>query len=123
MAEAGFEYDGEFYPWTVSDGAKDLMLIDRFTGMPVTDFFEAVEDDVDRGRAPVLLALIATSMRGKHPDRSVERLARTVEGLSLSAVQFIDGDEPEDDANPPDVTDETEPKEPQVSGSSADASK
>jgi hypothetical protein len=102
MAEAGFEYAGEFYPWTVSDGAKDLMLIDRFTGMTVTDFFAAVDDEVDRGRAPVLLALMATSMRGKHPDRSVERLARTVEGLSLSEVEFIDGDEQEDDAGPPD---------------------
>ena len=100
--EDGFEYNGEFHRWSVSDGAKDLMLIDHFTHMPVHEFFETVEDSFDRGRAPILLALIATSMRAKHPDRSTERIIRTVEGLALSEVEFIDADEQEDpDQLPP----------------------
>lgn len=123
MAEAGFEYAGEFYPWSVSDGAKDLILIDRFTGMPVTDFFAAVEDDIDRGRAPILLALMATSIRAKHPDRSPERIGRTVEGLSLSEVEFIDGDEPEGDDGPPAVDGGTPQSEPPESDSQDDESK
>ena len=123
MAEAGFEFAGEFYPWSVSDGAKDLILIDRFTGMPVTDFFAAIEDDVDRGRAPILLALMATSMRAKHPDRSPERIGRAVEGLSLSQVEFIDGDEPEGDGGPPDVDGGTQPSVSPESDSSEDESK
>jgi hypothetical protein len=123
MAEAGFEFAGEFYPWSVSDGAKDLILIDRFTGMPVTDFFAAIEDDVDRGRAPILLALMATSMRAKHPDRSPERIGRAVEGLSLSQVEFIDGDEQEGDDGPPAVDGGTQPSVSPGSDSSEDESK
>ena len=88
----GFEYDGTFYRWHVTDSGKDLMLIDRFTGMPVAEFFETIEDEFDRGRAPILLALIATSMRAKHPDWSVERLVRRVQDLSLGDVVFVDQD-------------------------------
>lgn len=81
-----------FYRWSVSDGGKDLMLIDRFTGMPIQEFFEVIEDTFDRGRAPILLALIATSIRKRHPDWSVERVVRTVQNLSLSDVVFVDSD-------------------------------
>jgi hypothetical protein len=88
----GFELEGTFYRWHVTDTGKDLMLIDRFTGMPVADFFETIEDSFDRGRAPVLLALMATSMRAKHPDWSVERIARVVQGVSLGDVTFVDSD-------------------------------
>lgn len=91
--EEGFEYQGVFYRWRVSDVGKDLRLIDHFTKMPIQEFFEVVEDAIDRGRAPVMLALIATSMRAMHPDRSVERIIRTVDDLSLSDVEFIGGDE------------------------------
>lgn len=90
--EDGFEIDGVFYVWHVTDTGKDLMLIDRFTGMPVAEFFDTIEDSFDRGRAPILLALMATSIRAKHPDWSVERIGRVVLGVSLGDVAFIDSD-------------------------------
>lgn len=97
----GFELAGEFYLWHVSDIGKDLMLIDRIAGMPITEFFETVEDNFDRERAPILLALIATSIRHGHPDWSVERIARTVMNLNLSEVEFIDVDAEEEMLPPP----------------------
>lgn len=90
--EDGFEIEGEFYRWAVTDTGKDLMLIDRFTGMPVAEFFETIEDSFDRGRAPILLALMATSIRGRHPDWSLERIVRVVQGLALGDVTFVDSD-------------------------------
>lgn len=90
--EDGFEVEGEFYRWAVTDTGKDLMLIDRFTGMPVAEFFETIEDNFDRGRAPILLALMATSIRGKHTEWSVERVVRFVQGVSLGEVAFVDSD-------------------------------
>lgn len=104
-AEDGFELNGEFIRWHVSDGAKDLILVDRFAGMPITEFFQLVEDSFDRSRAPVLLALMATSLRNKHPDWSVDRVERTVMNLSLSDVTFIDADV-EEDSRPPASEDE-----------------
>src|SRR4029077_8420590 len=91
----GFEYDGTFYNWHVSDMGKDLMLIDRFCGLPLHEFFELVDDGFDRGRAPILLTLIATSLRFGHPDWSVERIVRTVQNLSLSEVIILEPDDEE----------------------------
>jgi hypothetical protein len=97
----GFEYDGTFYRWHVSDMGKDLMLIDRFSNLPLYEFFEVVDDGFDRGRAPILLTLIATSIRFGHPDWSVERVVRTVQNLSLSEIVFIEPDEEEVEELPP----------------------
>lgn len=91
--EVGFEIEGQFYRWSVSDSAKDLMLIDKFTQMPAHEFFELIEDSFDRGRGPILLAMMACSIRRGHPDWSVERIARTVLNLSLNEVTFIGGEE------------------------------
>jgi hypothetical protein len=93
--EDGFEYQGEFYRWSVTDIAKDLMLIDRFAGLPIQEFFELVDDDHERGRGPILLTLIATSIRAGHPDWTVERVIRLVMDLNLGDVTFISGDEQE----------------------------
>jgi hypothetical protein len=90
--EDGFEIEGEFFRWAVTDQGKDLLLIDRFTKMPVAEFFELIEDSFDRGRAPIVLALIATSIRGGHPDWSIERIVRLVENTPLSEIAFIDSD-------------------------------
>lgn len=121
----GFEFEGVFYAWHVSDMGKDLRLIDHFTGMPVSDFFEAVRDSFDGGRGPVLLALIATSIRHARPDWSVERIARMVDGLSLSEVEFIDaGNEDGDGAPPPSAGDEpaSKPESSPTSSPSPDGS-
>ena len=92
----GFEYKGQFYAWKVGDTGKDLMLIDKFSGMSITDFFALIDDDVDSGRAPVVLAMIACSIRAGHPDWSVERITRTVMNLSLSEdIAFMDADSEE----------------------------
>ena len=97
----GFEFKGEFFRWNVSSVGKDLMLIDRFSGLPVADFFEIVEDDFERGRAPVMLTLIATSIRAGHPDWTVERIVRTVMDLSLDEVTFLNADVEEPKPGPP----------------------
>lgn len=104
--ESGFEYRGLFYPWHVTSKGADLILIDRVTGMNVKDFFELIEDQYDMSRAPVTLALMATSMRNRHPERSVERIYRTVMDLDIQEdVEFVgveEGEEePEDDESPP----------------------
>lgn len=95
--ENGFEYQGTFYRWSVSDVGKDLMLIDRFAQIPVLEFFEAIDDDHERARGPILLALIATSIRAEHPDWSLERITRLVMGLSMGEVAFIGGDDEEEE--------------------------
>ena len=98
--EAGFEYKGRFYRWHLSDTGKDLMIIDRFTSMPVHEFFQTVEDSFDRGRGPILLAMIGTSIRHGNPDWSVERIIREVSGLSISEdIEWIEGEE--EDEGPP----------------------
>lgn len=104
MNEPGFEYKGVFYRWSVSDNGKDLMLIDRFCGLPIAEFFDLVDDDFDRGRAPILLSMMATSIRKQHPDWSVERIVRTVQDLNLSEVAFIDVEEEQDTRPLPDAT-------------------
>ena len=123
MKEDGFEYklpgddQATFFKWSVSDGGKDIMLIDRFTQMPVHEFFAIVEDEVERGRGPILLALLATSIRAKFPDWTPERIARVVQNLSLSDVEFIDADE--DAKVPPTEATPTGEKSPDESKSSA----
>jgi hypothetical protein len=116
----GFEFNGVFYPWHVTDMGKDLMLIDQFAKQPITEFFAQIEDQFDRGRAPILLTLIATSIRAGNPDWSVERVARTVLNLNLSDVTFIDADA-EEAENPPsaDGTPTSEPSRSPATGSSA----
>lgn len=120
----GFEYQGTFYTWHCSDLGKDLMLIDRISGMSVVEFFETIEDDAGRERAPVLLALIATSVRHGHPDWSVERIHRLVLNLSLSDVAFV-GDDDQDEgegapqAGPPELLSTDELSRSPATGSSS----
>jgi len=121
--EDGFEYDGVFYRWHVSDTGKDLMLIDRLTGMPVQEFFDLIEDGFDRGRGPILLAMIATSIRHRFPDRSVERILRQVQNLSISEIEFVGGDEEDgDEFGPPSDGGQTTAAEQTSSDSPADES-
>lgn len=101
--EDGFEIalhgqDREFIPWQISDKGKDLMIIDRLTGgMPPHEFFTAVEDLHDRGRGPLLLAMMGTSIRARNPGWSVDRIIRLLLDISISEdVTFIDGDEDEE---------------------------
>lgn len=108
---SGFEMDGDFFPWHVTDRGYDLILIDRLTGLAPHEFFDAVSDDVDRLRGPILLALMATSIRNRKPQISIERILRIVENVSIGEVEFVGGDDDEEvvDARPPDgkATDST----------------
>lgn len=101
MADSGFEYAGLFYPWHVTTTGKDLLLIDRIAAIPPQEFFQLVEDEYDMSRAPVTLALIATSMRNRHPERSLERIIRAVMDMSLDDIEFVgDEDSSDDQADP-----------------------
>jgi hypothetical protein len=115
-AQDGFELGGEFYRWHVTDSGKDLMLIDRFTTMPIPEFFALVEDDFDRGRAPVLLAMLATSIRARHPEWSVDRIERLVLNTSLTEIVFVEADL-EEDTRPPQQPDPDGPEAAAPSGS------
>jgi hypothetical protein len=94
----GFEWKNEFYRWSVSDIGKDLMLIDRIAQMPASEFIDMMGEIGENERAPILLGLIATSIRAGHPDWSVDRIYRVVMGLSLSSdIEFISSGGTEDD--------------------------
>lgn len=101
MDQDGFEYkipgedEATFFPWTVTDGGKDLMLIDHFTHLPIHEFFTLIDDEFDRSRAPILLAMMATSIRAKNPDWTPERIIRTVQNLNISDVTMVDAEEDE----------------------------
>lgn len=124
MQEDGFEYklpgddQATFFRWSVSDGGKDILLIDRFTGLPVHEFFDLVGDSFDRGRGPIMLALIATSIRAKFPDWTPERIVRVVQNLRLSELEFIDAEE-----DGPSPLPETQQQNDDGSGSPSDVSK
>lgn len=94
----GFEWKDRFYRWSVSDIGKDLMLIDRIAQMPASEFVDMMGEIGENERAPVLLGLIATSIRAGHPDWSVDRIYRVVMGLSLSTdIEFISSGTDQDD--------------------------
>jgi len=99
----GFEYKGRFYQWSVTDLGKDLMLIDRIAQMSPSAFMEMIGDADENERTPVILTLVATSLRLGHPDWSVDRIYRTVMGLSLGEdISFVSsGAGEEDEAGPP----------------------
>jgi hypothetical protein len=101
VSESGFEYDSDFYPWSISTIGKDLMLIERFARMSLPEFYELVDDGFDLGRPSLLLTMIATSIRAGHPDWSVERISRAVENLELGELHMIDGDQGEPELPPP----------------------
>lgn len=110
MKEDGFEYKlpGEdqatFFPWKVNvEGAKDMLIIDAFTELPIDVFHEKLQDGFDRRRGPFLLALIATSIAAKYPDWTHQRVIRLVENLNFSDFTAVDA---EADASPPDATGE-----------------
>lgn len=114
MKEDGFEYKlpGEdqatFFPWKVNvEGAKDMLIIDSFTQLPIDVFHEKLQDGFERRRGPFLLALIATSIAAKFPDWTVQRVVRLVENLDFGEFVGIEaGGEEGADAGPPDVTGE-----------------
>jgi len=95
--KSGFEYEGEFVSWHLTDKVVDLQLVDQFAKMPPADFFAAVEDDFDRERTPILSAMIATSLRHHYQNWSIARVIRFVENMHMSQLVFFDGEESEEE--------------------------
>lgn len=111
----GFELDGEFVELAFNaNHGKDLMLIDRIAAMPVDEFID--EFEAGSGRSPVMLTLLATSLRAKHPDWSVDRIYRLVTD-DLSDLSFIGG-KPVPPAEAPDEGANGQPIESSSDGSS-----
>lgn len=95
----GFEFDGEFVPFHLTDLGKDLQVIDRLTGgMPPHEFFDATKDLEGRARGPVQLGLLGTSLRAHHPEWSVSRICSLIEGTPFSDFVYVKG-EPEEEAD------------------------
>lgn len=118
--EDGFEFDGKFYAWHVTDCGKDLLLIDRLTGMPVDEFFEVIQDETGQRRAPILLALVATSIRAGNPSWTVDRIVRIVLDKPLSEIVMIEAEATgEGEQVPPGEGGKTPPEEPAPSASPA----
>ena len=105
--QSGFEFQNRFVELTSSDVGKDLMLIDRITGMGIDEFNTHLSDDDIRGS--VMLALIATSIRAAFPDWSVERIYREVTNMRIGELTFI-GKDAGDDAVPPPSENDNEPE-------------
>jgi hypothetical protein len=98
--ESGFEHKGRFYRFHYEEGlGKDMLLVDRISGVGVDEFATMAGDPVQQLRAPILLSLIATSLRNGNPDWSVERIYRTVVNLNIvTDIEFVGtDDEPQDD--------------------------
>jgi hypothetical protein len=96
IQERGFEAGGEFYPWHLTDCGKDLMLIDRITGgMLPHEFFDSVSDPHEQFRGPILLGLMGTSVRNRHPEWSIERILRFVNEVKLGDIEFLGGEDEE----------------------------
>lgn len=96
--EPGFEYKDEFYPWAQTRfGGKDIIIIDRITGMQLDEFQDAITDETSPLRGVTLLAVMGIAMRAKHPSWSPERIYRTMLDLDLGDVNFVGGD----DEDPP----------------------
>lgn len=96
-AEAGFEFRGEFYPWKFSDNNKDMLLIEQIGGYTPGEFIEeadAVEAEVKAaaadGREPAeprtsfLLSLMATSIRARNPQWTVQRILNLIANANVS---------------------------------------
>jgi hypothetical protein len=123
-SEGGFEFQGAFYPWHIDDTGKDLMLIDRISGLPLSEFSEMAADPAQRGRAPIILTLFATSIRHRHPDWSVERIYALVANVKMSDFVTISVDEPDPDEAmlPPSVSRSTPPLSGEASSSPVNGS-
>jgi hypothetical protein len=100
--EAGFEYDGRFYPWHISTKGKDLQIVDRVSDMPISEFFGRLDDPVERERVPIVLALMGTSLRHGNPAWSISRIVRLLEDIDLDEVQFSgdEGSDEDEEADP-----------------------
>lgn len=121
MAESGFEYGEEFYPWSITTKGKDLQIVDRVSDIPIPEFFRMLDDSVDLQRAPIVLALIGTSLRARHPEWSVKRIVRLLEEIDLSDVEFVGVEEEDEEKEEPDPTEEAESPPTEPSSSSPDA--
>lgn len=122
--KSGFEYEGVFISWHLTDKVVDLQLVDHFAKMPPAEFFAMIEDDFDRERIPILSAMIATSMRHHYQRWSLPRVIRFVEEMHMGQVVFIDGEDEETEVEglPPTTPDTPSEEEEDTKDSSTKSS-
>jgi hypothetical protein len=86
----GFKWQGEFFPFTLSVGhPKDIVLTERITRIPIFEYERlAKSGDPALRSGSMLVGLMATSVRAKHPDWDVERIERFVYDLDIENDDF-----------------------------------
>lgn len=119
--DVGFDLDGEFYPLKMRTGhPKDLLLLDRLTNGRGFELANAASEAAEAEDGSELeerygitwtICLIATSIRAKHPDWSVERIYDRIMAIDdLDAqVVWIGGDEEVKEV-PPELAPATAPR-------------
>jgi len=106
-SKAGFSLNGgDVIEWNIGDGVKDLILIDKVTmGMPTAEFYGAIRDAEQRGRGPVLLGMLALSVRAAHPDWSLRVIEDMIMNMDFETLTYYD-------SNGKPITDEQEEEAP-----------
>jgi|ERR1035437_6310823 hypothetical protein len=105
MAEASFEVGGEVYPFATSPRLKDMRLIEKITGIDITEYTEresrarkfmesGVEDKFD---PIVMLGMVAMSISQAHPDWDDRRVIKYCDDVRFEDIIAFGGD----DADPP----------------------
>lgn len=99
--DAGFEINGEFYPFPTAFRLGDPVLVAEVTGLEWMEFAEML----DEGSPRTLPGLVAVSVWQKNPGWRRDKVVRFVEAIDQDAVTVV---QPEGtDAGPPDVADTT----------------
>jgi hypothetical protein len=116
----GFTWEGEFYPFVVNGGhPKDIVLVERIARIPIFEYERlAASGDPALSSGSMLIALMATSIRAKHPDWNVEDVERFVFNVDLGSDSFdlVKSDE-EAGAVPPEKESVEAGKQPPAAGS------
>lgn len=115
----GFKWRGEFFPF-VLNGAhpKDIVLVERITKIPIFEYERRAEaGDPALRSGSMLVALMATSIRAKHPDWDVERIERWTYDLDFTSDDFemIESEGEEEETPLPPETAPSAPSKPLVS--------
>lgn len=104
--EPGFEYEGTFYPFAMTQSMGDLVLVRQLTGLDGEEFAtllaEWAENTKQARDERVLVGLIGLSYWRKHPSLSMDSVARFVlQECDIRKVVWHGGAAKGDDVDPP----------------------
>ena len=90
-AEAGFNLNGEFFPWAEHYDMGDAIIIERVTGMDLQEFAEAGDTDGGRASVSVMAGMMAAAMRHKHPGWKHRHIEELIQNSDLAGdnIEFI----------------------------------